>query len=101
MSAAWSSLPVPLEAVGEYRVVTNNASAEYGRGAGAAVQVVYRSGTNNFHGSAFEFHRNTALNANNFFNNRQGLPRPVLRRHQFGGAFGTDYQEQDLFLRDL
>ena len=88
MSAAWSSLPVPLEAVGEYRVATSNAAAEYGRGGGAQVQVVYRSGTNNFHGSAFEFHRNTALNANNFFNNRQGLPRPVLRRHQFGGAIG-------------
>jgi hypothetical protein len=88
MSPAWSSFPVPLEAVGEYRVVTNNGSAEYGRGAGAAVQVVYRSGTNKFHGSVFEFHRNTALNANNFFNNRQNLPRPVLRRHQFGAAFG-------------
>jgi hypothetical protein len=88
MSAAWSSFPVPLEAVGEYRVVTSNASAEYGRGAGAQVQVVYKSGTNSFHGSAFEFHRNDVLNANNFFNNRQGSRRPTFLRHQYGGALG-------------
>jgi len=88
MSAAWSAAPVPLEAVGEYRVVTSNAAAEYGRGGGAQVQVVYKSGTNQFHGSAFEFHRNTVFNANNFFANKQGIQRPVFLRHQFGGSLG-------------
>ena len=82
--------PVPIEAVGEYRVVTSSASAEYGRGGGAQVQVVYRSGTNQFHGSAFDFHRNRALNANSFANNAATpyVPRPGFIRNQFGGSFG-------------
>ena len=80
--------PVPLEAVGEYVVVTSNASAEYGRGAGAQVQMVYKSGTNEFHGSVFEFHRNKVLNANSFFGNRAGLERPTFLRNQFGFNIG-------------
>lgn len=86
--ATSTAAPVPIEAVGEYRVVTSSASAEYGRGAGAQVQLIYRSGSNEFHGSAFEFHRNRSLNANSFANNRQGLPRPTFIRHQFGGSVG-------------
>lgn len=82
--------PVPIEAVGEYRVVTSSASAEYGRGSGAQVQLVYRSGTNQFHGSAFDFHRNRALNANSFANNAATpyVPRPAFIRNQFGGSLG-------------
>jgi len=87
-SPANPSFAVPSEAVGEYRVVTSSASAEYGRGAGAQVQVVYRSGTNEFHGSAYDYVRNTVLNANNFFNNRQGTERPSFKRNQFGFSFG-------------
>lgn len=79
---------LPIEAVGEYRVVTSSASAEYGRGAGAQVQVVYRSGTNEFHGSAFDFHRNRALNANSFSNNRDRIGKPAFIRNQFGGSLG-------------
>lgn len=86
--AASAAAPVPIEAVGEYRVVTSSASAEYGRGAGAQVQMIYRSGTNEFHGSVFEFHRNKVLNASSFANNRQGLPRPTFIRNQFGGSLG-------------
>ncbi len=86
--ASVSSAAVPIEAVSEYRVVTSSASAEFGRGGGAQVQLLYKSGTNEFHGTAFEFHRNRALNANSFFGNKQGLQRPTFIRHQFGGSVG-------------
>lgn len=87
-SPANPSTPVPQEAVGEYRVTTSGALADSGRGSGAQVQVFLKSGTNNFHGSVFEFARNTVLNANNFFNNRAGSPRPPIQRHQFGYSLG-------------
>ncbi|MBA3712197.1 MAG: TonB-dependent receptor [Pyrinomonadaceae bacterium] len=86
--ASVSSAAVPIEAVSEYRVVTSSASAEFGRGGGAQVQLLYKSGTNEFHGTAFEFHRNRALNANTFFGNKQGLQKPTFIRHQFGGSVG-------------
>ncbi|MGH9844259.1 MAG: TonB-dependent receptor domain-containing protein, partial [Blastocatellia bacterium] len=86
--ASVSLAAVPVEAVSEYRVVTSSASAEFGRGGGAQVQLLYKSGTNDFHGSAFEFHRNRALNANSFFGNKQGLNKPTFIRHQFGGSVG-------------
>ena len=86
--ATTSYVPMPIEAVAEYRVVTSNAEPEYGRGAGSQVHVLYRSGGNRFHGSLFDFHRNKVLNANSFFNNRQGLPRPTFLRNQFGGSLG-------------
>jgi len=76
------------DSVSEYRVITSVAKAEYGRNSGAQVQVVSRSGTNNFHGNLYEFHRNTALNGNDWFNNRDKLQREVLLRHQFGGSLG-------------
>ena len=82
------STPVPQEAVGEYRVTTSGDSASTGRGSGAQVKVLLKSGTNEFHGSLFEFHRNRVLNANNFFNNRSGSNRPFLIRNQFGGSIG-------------
>src|SRR5262245_57243345 len=88
---------VPVEAVSQYRVVTSSASAEYGRGGGAQVQVVYRSGTNDFHGSLFEFHRNKALNANSFSNNRSSLPRPAFIRNQFGGSVGGPIKKDKAF----
>ncbi len=76
------------DSVSEYRVITSVAKAEYGRNSGAQVQIVTRSGSNDFHGNVFEFHRNTAFNANDWFNNRDGLGREVLLRHQFGGSIG-------------
>lgn len=82
------STPVPQEAVGEYRITTSGDSADAGRGSGAQVKVFIKSGTNQFRGSVFEFNRNTAYNANNFFANKTGQQRPVLRRHQFGFALG-------------
>jgi len=81
------TIPVSVESVREFRVTTSQATAEFGRGS-AQVNVVTESGTNDYRGSLFAFHRNTALNANSFFNNRQGLPRERLIRNQFGGRIG-------------
>ena len=78
--------PAP-DAVNEFRVVTNNQSAEYGRAAGATVNVAYRSGTNRFSGSGWEFFRNTALNAMPVFKPADGS-EPELTRNQFGGVVG-------------
>ncbi len=74
--------------VQEYRVVTHNATPEFGRNSGANVTVATRSGTNEFHGDLFYFHRNSALNANEWFNNASGIERPVLLLHQFGADGG-------------
>jgi hypothetical protein len=74
--------------VQEYRVVTHNATPEFGRNSGANVAVSTRQGTNEFHGDAFYFHRNTVLNSNEFFNNASGQDRPILLLHQFGGDIG-------------
>lgn len=76
------------DAVAEFRILTSNYTAEYGRNAGGIVSVVTKSGTNDLHGSLFEFLRNDKLNANTFFNNRNGLPREILKRNQFGGTVG-------------
>jgi len=75
------------DAVAEFKVVTNNLGAEYGRSAGATVNVASRSGTNNFSGAAWEFFRDTSLNAAGYFLPASGQ-KPPQRRNQFGGAFG-------------
>jgi hypothetical protein len=75
------------DAVEEFRVVTNNFSAEYGRAGGAVINASIRSGTNAFHGSVWEFIRNTKLNAVGFFRPSTGV-KPVLVQNQFGAAFG-------------
>jgi Carboxypeptidase regulatory-like domain len=81
------------DALEEFSVQTNSYSAEYGRGSGAIVNVVTRSGTNSFHGSAFDFLRNGALNARNFF-----APTPdQLKRNQFGGSLGGPILRNKLF----
>ena len=79
--------PTP-ETVQEFKVITNNYSAEYGRVAGAVISLVSRSGTNQFHGHGWEYLSREALNANNFFNNRVGREKPPVDRHTFGGAVG-------------
>jgi hypothetical protein len=76
----------PPDAIGEFKVVTNNMSAEYGRAAGATINVNYRSGTNTFHGSGWEFLRDTSMNAAGFFKPPTG--KPTLDRNQFGGVIG-------------
>jgi outer membrane receptor protein involved in Fe transport len=77
----------PPDAVAEFKVVTNNMSAEYGRSAGATINVAYASGTNRYKGSAWEFFRDTSLNATGFFKPASG-EKPPLERNQFGGVFG-------------
>lgn len=74
--------------VQEYRVVTHNATPEFGRNSGANVAIATRSGTNEVHGDLFWFHRNTVLNANEWFNNVQGIERPTLLMNQFGFDVG-------------
>jgi Carboxypeptidase regulatory-like domain len=76
-----------VDVVEEVRVITSPADAELGRGSGQ-VQILTRSGTNEYHGSLFEFHRNTVLNANGWFNNLRGEPRDALILNQFGGRLG-------------
>jgi hypothetical protein len=76
----------PPDAVREFQVVTNNESAEYGRSAGATVNVSYRSGTNQIHGATWEFNRNTALNSTGYFKPAAG--KPTMQRNQFGGVLG-------------
>ena len=91
--------PTP-DAIGEFKVVTNNMSAEYGRAAGATINVSYRSGTNAFHGSGWEFLRDDELNATGFFKPANG--KPALDRNQFGGVLGGPIvQEQGVLLRRL
>jgi hypothetical protein len=75
-----------VDAIDEMRVQTNSYSASYGRSGGGITTMVTKSGTNAFHGTAFEFLRNTDFNANNFFTNRSGSARPVLHEDQFGGS---------------
>jgi hypothetical protein len=76
-------IPSP-DAIAEFQMVTNTINPEYGRNSGAIVNAVIKSGTNRFHGSAFDFFRDTSLNARNFFQ-----PKPsVFHQHQFGGTIG-------------
>ncbi len=78
------------DAVEEFRILENNYSAEYGRNGGGVITVVSKSGTGQYHGTAFEFNRNPTFNANDFFNKRNQLPRTNLKRNQFGGTFGGE-----------
>jgi outer membrane receptor protein involved in Fe transport len=75
------------DAVAEFKVQTNNFSAEFGRAGGAVINATFRSGTNQFRGTVWEFNRNTSLNATGFFKPSSGV-KPTLNRNQFGGVFG-------------
>src|SRR5262245_59510906 len=77
-----------IEALHEFKIQTNAYSAEFGRSAGAVVNATIKSGTNNFKGAAYEFLRNEALDANNFFSNFVNQTKPVRKRNQFGAAIG-------------
>lgn len=86
-----------VDAVGEFRVVTNNLSAEYGTRMGGQVFVNIKSGTNQFHGTAFEFLRNSALDGTNFFANRSGAQKPPYKQNQFGGTLGGPVRKDKTF----
>jgi hypothetical protein len=81
------AIPNP-DTIQEFKVQTGMYDAEYGRNAGANVDLVTKTGTNNFHGDVFEFWRNDVLNANDYFFNTNGVSRPELKQNQFGGTLG-------------
>jgi hypothetical protein len=85
------------DTVAEFRLLTSNYTAEYGRNGSGVVSVVTKSGTNDIHGSLFEFLRNDAFNANTFFNNANGQPVPILKRNQFGATIGGPISIPKLF----
>ena len=82
-----SPIPNP-DALQEFKVQTGLYDAVFGRGTGANVSVITKQGSNDFHGSLFEFLRNEALNANDYFLNTTGQARPQLNQNQFGVALG-------------
>ena len=86
-----------VDAVGEFRVVTNNLSAEYGNRMGGQVFVNIKSGTNTLHGTLFEFLRNANLDGTNFFANRSGSPKPPYKQNQFGGTIGGPIRKDKTF----
>jgi len=77
-----------VDAVQEFTILTNALPAEYGRTGGGIINVASKGGANKVHGSLYEFLRNSDLDANNFFSNRAGIPRPTFQRNQFGGSVG-------------
>ncbi len=85
------------DSVEEARIVTDGGKAEYGRSAGAQVQLVTRSGSNQLHGNGFDYLRNRDLNANDFFNNGAGVPIPVLIQNTFGGSVGGPIKHNKIF----
>jgi len=76
------------DAVEEFRILTSNYNAEYGRNGAGIVSVVTKGGTNEFHGVLFDYIRNNDFNANSFFNNQQDIPKDILKRNQFGAEIG-------------
>src|SRR6266481_7855611 len=88
---------VPLDAVQEINVLTNNFTAEYGRASAGVVNVTTKSGTNDFHGTAYEFGRYSALATNTYDNNANGIPKPGFTRNQFGYSVGGPVKKDKLF----
>jgi hypothetical protein len=86
-----------VDAIQEFKVLGANYPAEYGRSLGSVLNVVYKSGTNDFRGSAYEFYRNSAFDANNFFANRAGTPLGEFNRSQFGGVLGGPIRRSRTF----
>jgi len=88
---------VPIEAVQEFSVTSNNFSAEYGRASGGVINVVTKSGTNDFHGSLFEFNRLSAYTSNDYDSNANGVPKARYARNQFGYSIGGPIVKNKLF----
>ena len=86
------------DSVEEFRVVTEGGKAEYGRNAGAQTELVTRSGTNTPHGSLFDYIRNQAVNANDFFSNKSGVAKPMFIQNIYGGSFGGPIKRSKLFI---
>jgi hypothetical protein len=86
-----------LDSIEEFRIITNNFDSEYGNYSGGQINVATKSGTNSFHGSAFEFLRNTVFDARNFFNHDVGSQREDFKQNQFGGTGGGPIKRDKLF----
>jgi hypothetical protein len=78
----------PVDSVQEFKVQQNSYDAEFGRTSGGIVNVITKSGTNEYHGLVYDFERHSFIEANNWFNNRAGIPNPSFKRHQFGANSG-------------
>ncbi len=89
---------VGVDAIQEFSVLTSNTSAEYGRTSGGVINAVTRAGSNQFHGSVYEFLRNSALDAANFFDNAGGIKKPSFKRNQFGASAGGPIRKDKLFI---
>jgi len=87
-----------VDAISEFSVLTTNYSTEYGRASGGIINATTKSGTNSFHGNAYEFLRNSALDAANFFDNANGLQKPPFRRNQFGASAGGPIRKDKTFI---
>ena len=90
-------LLIPQDATQEFRVITNNFEAQYGRASGGIVNVVTKSGTNSFHGTAWEYNRLSAYTANTFDNNANGVPKGQYTRNQFGYGVGGPVKKDKLY----
>jgi hypothetical protein len=88
---------VSLDALEEFRLMTSSYAPEFGRTPGAQVAIATRSGTNELHGSAFEYFRGGALDANDWFANSRGLARPAIRQHDFGATLGGPFKRNRAF----
>jgi len=85
------------DAVAEFRLLTSDYTAEYGRNGGGIISIVTKSGTNQIHGSTFEFLRNLAFDSNDYFNKQEGLPRLDLKRNQYGATLGGPIVKDKMF----
>lgn len=85
------------DSIAEFRVLTNTFDAEYGRNSGSVVNVVTKSGTNQFHGNMYEFFRNKVLNASGYCFSADGCPKPQFNQNQFGGTFGGPIKKDHTF----
>jgi hypothetical protein len=85
------------DSIAEFRLLTSNYTAEYGRNGGGIISEVIKSGSNQIHGSAFDFFRNRVLDANDFFNIPLGIPRLDLKRNQYGGTLGGPIRKDKIF----
>jgi hypothetical protein len=92
-----SVLPIPLDSVQEFRVTVAGQGADEGRSSGGQVVLVTKSGTNQLHGSAYEYNRNTVTAANSWFNDRDGVPVTPLNRNQFGASLGGRIKKDRIF----
>ena len=86
-----------VDAIQEFSVITTNYTAEYGKTSGGVINAITRSGTNQLHGDAYEFLRNDALDAANFFDNKNGVTKPPFRRNQFGASVGGPVRKDKTF----